>query len=106
MTEAVSTADALQKTCDAEATKRSTLETVVASACEGLSVEADPSGSSLRGCVEALYSRVSERLRDALHTGVKKALPVVSSHYIDIDLPVVSKGYVVPDDEEEAREEV
>ena len=104
--ETVSAAEALQKTLNHEATERSALEGVVASAYEGLGVEANPSGSSLRRRVDALYSWVNERLRDALHTRVKKALAVVSSHYVGIDLPVVSEGYVVPDDEEEACEEV
>jgi len=75
---------------------------VVASTCEGLGVAASVSGSSLRSRVEALYSRVEERLRGAHHAGVKKALAVVSSHYVGIDLPAVSEGYVLPDDEAEA----
>ena len=36
------------------------------------------------------------------HAGVKKALAMVSSHYVGIDLSAVSEGYVVPDDEAEA----
>ena len=106
MAEAVSASDALRKSLEDEAVERSALEAIVASACEGLGIEAGPSGSSLRGCIEALSSWARERLRDALHAGVKKALAVVSSHYVGIDLPAVSEGYVVPDDEEEAREEV
>ena len=64
------------------------------------------SGSSLRSRVEAHYSRAGERMREALHTGVKKALVVVSSHYAGIDMPAVCEGYVLPDDETEAQEEV
>jgi len=45
-------------------------------------------------------------MREALHTGVKKALAVVSSHYAGIDLPAVCEGYVLPDDETDAQEEV
>ena len=45
-------------------------------------------------------------MREALHTGVKKVLAVVSSHYVSIDLPAVSEGYVLPDDEAEAQEEL
>jgi len=30
----------------------------------------------------------------------------VSSHYVSIDLPAVSEGYVLPDDEAEAQEEL
>jgi len=100
--EAVSVADALWNSLDAEAAKRSALEAVVASACEGLRVEAGPPGSSLRGRVEALYSQAEEMLREALRAGVKKDLAVVSSHYVGIDLLAVSEGYVLPDDEAEA----
>jgi len=64
------------------------------------------SGSSLRSRVEALYSRAAEKMREALHAGVKKALAVVSSHYIGIDLPVVCEGYVLPDGEVEAQGEL
>ncbi|XP_066354650.1 uncharacterized protein [Miscanthus floridulus] len=42
----------------------------------------------------------------ALHTGVKCALAVVSSHYIGIDLEAISDDYVVAEDDEEAEEEV
>ena len=40
----------------------------------------------------ALSSQVREWLRGALHTGVKRALAVVSSHYASIDLEAVSDG--------------
>ena len=46
-----------------------------------------------------------ERLRTALHTGVKRALVIVSSHYA-VNLKAVSDGYILPDDDEEADEEV
>ena len=100
MAEAASAAEALQWSLDAEVTDRLALEAVVTSACEGLRVTA--SGSSLRSRVKALYSQARERMREALHAGVKKALAVVSSHYVGIDLPTVCEGYVLPDDEVEA----
>ena len=46
-----------------------------------------------------------ERLRGALHTVVKRALAVISSHYA-INLEAVSDGYVLPEDDEEADAEV
>ena len=52
-----------------------------------------------------MSSRVHERLREALHTGIKRALAVVSSHYA-INLEAVSDGYVLPEDDEEADAEV
>ena len=104
--EAASVAGALKKSLDAEVADRSALEAVVASACEGLGVAASTSGSSLWSRVEALYSRAGERLREALDARVIKALAVVSSHYVRIELPAVSEGYVLPDDEAEAQEEL
>ena len=104
MVEATSIAEALQKSFDVEASDRLALEAVVTSACEGLGVST--SGSSLRSRVEALYFRAGERMREALHAGVRKALAVVSSHYAGVDLPAVCEGYVLPDDETEAQEEV
>ena len=53
-----------------------------------------------------LSGRIHERLRGALHTGIKRALAVVSSHYAGIDLEAVSDGYVVAEDDEKAKEEV
>ena len=99
-----SAAEALQRSLDVEVANHSALEAVVTSACEGLGVPA--SGSSLRSRVEALYSQAGEKMREALHVGVKKALAVVSSHYVGIDLSTVCEGYVLPDDEMEAQEEV
>jgi len=77
---------------------------MVTSACEGLGVPA--SGSSLRSRVKAFYSSAGEKMREALHVGVKKALAVVSSHYVGIDLPAVCEGYILPDDEVEDQDEV
>ena len=37
-----------------------------------------------------------------MHTGVKRAMAVISSHYLGVDLPAISDGYVLPDDDEEA----
>ena len=104
MVEATSAIEALQRSLDAEVSDRLALEALVSSACGGLGVTA--SGSSLRSRVEALYSRAGERMKEALHAGVRKALAVVSSHYVGIDLPAVCQGYVLPKDETEAQEEV
>jgi len=54
----------------------------------------------------ALSGRIHERLRGALHTGVKRALAVISSHYVGIDLEAISDGYVMGKDDEKAEEEV
>jgi hypothetical protein len=52
-------------------------------------------GSSLASRLRALGGHVSQRMRRALHLGVKKALGVVASHY-QVNFEVVSSGYVVP----------
>ena len=80
-----------------EALKRAALST-----CEALEVEGVQSASSLGSRLIALSSQMHERLRGALHMGVKRALAVISSHYVGVDLPAISDGYVLPDDDEEA----
>ena len=80
-----------------EALKHATL-----SACEALEVEEVQSGSSLGSRLIALSNQMRERLQGALHTGVKRALAVISSHYVGVDLSAISDGYVLPDDDEEA----
>ncbi|XP_066361208.1 uncharacterized protein [Miscanthus floridulus] len=75
-------------------------------ACEALEVEGVQSGSSLESHLIALSGKVRERLRGALHTGVKCTLAVIASHYIGIDLKAISDGYVLPDDDREADKEV
>ena len=80
-----------------EALRRATL-----SACEALEVEGVQSGSSLGSRLIALSNQMRERLRGALHTGVKRALAIISSHYVGVNLPAISDGYVLPDDDEEA----
>jgi hypothetical protein len=48
---------------------------------------------------------VRNRLRGALHPGVRRAFAVLSSHY-DVDLEPVSEGYCLPNEEEVALAEV
>jgi hypothetical protein len=48
---------------------------------------------------------VRDRLRGALHHGVRRAFAVLASHY-DVDLEGVSEGYCLLDDEEAALAEV
>ena len=71
-----------------------------------LEVKGVQSGSSLGSCLVALSGQMRERLRGAQHTGVKRALAVIASHYVGVDLQAISDGYVLPDDDEEADEAV
>jgi hypothetical protein len=52
-------------------------------------------GSSLASRLRSLGGHVSQRMRRALHLGVKKALGMVVSHY-QVDFEAISSGYIVP----------
>ena len=96
---------AVQATLEAEIEEHDALQAAARTVCKALAVEGAQSGSSLRSHLAALSGQVQERLRAALHTGVKRALAVVSSHYA-INLEAVSDGYVLPEDDKEADAEV
>ena len=95
----------MQAALEAETREHDALQSVARTVCEALEVEGVQSGSSLRSRLTALSGQVRDRLQGALHTGVKRALAVVSSHYA-INLETVNDGYILPDDDEEADEEV
>ena len=92
----------MQTVLDNEIGEHEVLKRATLSACKALEVEGVQSGSSLGSCLIALSNQMRERLRGALHTGVKRALAVISSHYVGVNLPAISDGYVLPDDDEEA----
>ena len=96
---------AVQATLEAEIGEHDVLQAAAHTVCEALAIEGAQSGSSLKSRLATLSGQVRERLRAALHTGIKRALAVVSSHYA-VNLEAVSDGYILPDDDEEADEEV
>jgi len=91
---------------EAEIGEHGALKSAAHTMCEALEVEGAQSGSSLRSRLVALSGQVRERLRGALHTGVKCALAVISSHYVGVNLEAASDGYVLAEDDEKANEEV
>ena len=97
---------AVQTALEAETGEHDALQSAAHTVCEALEVEGVQLGSSLRSRLTALSGQVRERLRGALHTGVKRALAVVSSHYASVNLEAISDGYVLAEDDEEANEEV
>ena len=97
---------AVQATLEAEIEEHDALQAAARTICEALAVEGAQSGSSLRSRLAVLSGQMRERLRTMLHTGVKRALAVVSSHYAGVNLEAVSDGYVLAEDDEEADEEV
>ena len=96
---------AVQAALEAETGEHDALQSAARTVCEALEVEGVQSGSSLRSRLTALSGQVREQHRAALHTGIKHALAVVSSHYA-VNLEAVSDGYILPDDDKEADEEV
>jgi hypothetical protein len=63
--------------------------------CQGIEEGEAQAGSSLASRLRTLGGHVSQRMRRALHLGIRKALDVVGSHY-QVDFEVVFSGYVVP----------
>ena len=92
----------MQTGLETEIGEHEALKSAARAACDALAVEGVQSGSSLGSRLIALSSQMREQLRGALHTGVKRALAIISSHYIGVDLSAISDGYVLPDDDEEA----
>ena len=96
----------MQAMLETEIGEHDALKSAAHTACEALEVEGVQSGSSLGSRLVALSSQVRERLRGALHTGVKRALAVIASHYVGVDLQAISDGYVLLNDDEEGDEAV
>ena len=65
--------------------------------CHELEGEGALSGSSVASHQRALGDRVTEHAKSTFRLGVQRALVVASTHY-DMDLLLVSSGYVVPSD--------
>ena len=86
---------------EAKIGEHDTLKSATRTMCEALEVEGAQSGSSLKSRLVTLSGQVRERLRGALHVGVKRALAVISSHYANVDLEAISDGYVLPEANEE-----
>jgi hypothetical protein len=76
------------------------LQATALETCQGIEEGEAQAGSSLASSLRALRGHVSQRMRRALHLGVRKALGVVGSHY-QVDFEAVSSGYVVPVDVED-----
>ncbi|XP_066311392.1 uncharacterized protein [Miscanthus floridulus] len=106
VTRAAEASFAVQAVLETEIGEHDALKSAAHTAYEALEVEGVQSGSSLGSRLIALSGQVRERLRGALHMGVKRALAVIASHYIGVDLTAISDGYVLPDDDGEADEEV
>jgi hypothetical protein len=89
----------LQMALNVETKEHTTLQSATRVVCNALETqEGVQSGSSLRNHLTALYCGVHERVHDALHTGMKQALAVMTSHCAGLDLQRVNEGIVdMPD---------
>ncbi|XP_066354540.1 uncharacterized protein [Miscanthus floridulus] len=96
----------VQAVLEAKIREHNVLQSTARTACKALEVCGVKSGSSLGSHLIMLSGHIRERLWGALHTGIKRALAVISSHYVGIDLEAISDGYVVAEDDEKAKEEV
>ncbi|XP_066320282.1 uncharacterized protein [Miscanthus floridulus] len=106
VTQVAKASAAVQAVLETEIGEHDALKSATRNACEALEVGGVQSGSSLGSRLIALSGQVGERLRGALHMGVKRALAIIASHYIGVDLQAISDGNVLPDDDEEADEVV
>ena len=73
------------------------LERTTVSVCQELEGDGALSGSSVDSRLRALGGRITEHAKSTFRLGVLRALAVASTHY-DMDLRLVSTGYVVPSD--------
>ena len=69
------------------------LRAVVGLVFDDLRVTLAVETSSLAVQVTQILDRARALAREALHTDVHRAFAVAHSHYIDIDLPVISEGF-------------
>ena len=70
------------------------LEQTAVAVCQELEGEGALSGSSVASRLRALGDRVAEHANSTFRLGVQRALAVASTHY-DMDLKLMSSGYVV-----------
>jgi hypothetical protein len=99
--ESVKNCEALAKAVEQKEADRVAMSEAISAFCQAFGLDGVPSGSSPQSHLWALGGHVRNRLRGALHHGVRRAFAVLASHY-DVDLGWVSEGYCLPDEEEAA----
>jgi hypothetical protein len=96
---------AMSEAISALEAERVAMSEAISAFCQAFGLDGVPSGSSPQSHLWALGGHVRNRLRGALHHGVRQAFVVLASHY-DVDLERVSEGYCLPDEEEATLAEV
>ena len=87
--------EAVNTTLTAAQDEYAELEQAAVAVCQELEGEGALSGSSVARRLRALGDRVTEHAMSTFRLGVQRALTVASTHY-EMDLQLVSSGYVVP----------
>jgi hypothetical protein len=103
--ESVKNCKVLAQAAEQKKAERTAMSEAISAFCRAFGLDDVPSGSSPQSHLRALGGHVRNRLRGALHHGVRRAFAVLASHY-DVDLERVSEGYCLPDKEEAALAEV
>jgi hypothetical protein len=96
---------ALAEAAEQKVADRVAMSEAISAFCQAFGLDGVSSGSSPQSHLRALGGHVCDRLRGALHHGVRRAFAVLASHY-DVDLERVGEGYCLPDEEEAALAEV
>jgi hypothetical protein len=105
LSECVKNCKALAEAAEQKEAERMAMSEAISAFCQAFGLDGVPSSSSPQNHLRALGSHMRNRLRGALHHGVRRAFAVLASHY-DVDLERVSEGYYLPDEEEVALAEV
>jgi hypothetical protein len=103
--ESVKNCKALAEVAERKEAEGMAMSEAILAFCQTFGLDGAPSGSSPQSHLRALGGHVRNRLRGALHHGVRWAFAVLASHY-DVDLERVSEGYCLLDKEEAALAEV
>jgi hypothetical protein len=94
--ESIKNYKALAQATEQKEADRMAMSEAISAFCRAFGLDDVPSGSSPQSHLRAFGSHVHNRLRGALHHGVRRAFAVLASHY-DVDLERVSEGYYLPD---------
>ena len=94
-------AKALAQAAEQKEADRVAMSEAISAFCQVFGLDDVPSGSSPQSRQRALGGHVRDRLREALHHGVRRSFAVLASHY-DVDLERVSEGYCLPNKDEVA----
>jgi hypothetical protein len=105
LNESVKNCKALAEVAEQKEAECVAMSEAISAFCQAFVLDGVPSGSSPQSHLRALGGHVRDRLRGALHHGIRRAFAVLASHY-DVDLERVSEGYCLPDEEEAALAEV